>query len=225
MVSSSRIQLIEDIKLIMKTFRCENMDVKYEIYKNNVLEQKQYFLNHYSNLLERVPLLERLFNLCFDNLESKFVCYAEYLKNAISMIKAQMLNLVGENTVHISNISNAVNRIIECANVYIDEAQKYHNLSVEFNEKMIQLMAHPKHFWELFNNNFANDNVSENSNVDLTKYKLTTRNTRGTEISTECSDYIASWIMENSSGHTIVVHVFLNSFKYNYNNYITYEEI
>lgn len=228
MVNLLRIQLIADIKLIMETFRRESMDEKFEIYKNKVLEQKQYFLNYYSHLLERAPSLKTLFNLCFDNLKSKFICYAEYLKNAISMIKAQMLSLVDRNADYISNISNisnAVDHIIGYANMYIDDSQKYYDLCIKFNEKMIQLMAFPKHFWELFNDNFANGNGPASSNIDLTKYKLVTRNVRGCEISSECSECIASWIMANSQGHTIVVHVSLDEFKYNYNNFIAYEEL
>lgn len=220
MVSSLRVQLVEDIKQIIDSLHYAYIDLKYEIYKDAVLERILFLLEKYSRLLEMSPSLKILFNLCFDRTKSKLVFHAKSLLLNIDAVKTQMLEMIGANEgEHIFNISNAVNCIIGHSNRYIDDMKIYHNLCIKFNEKMVQLMAYPEHFREFFKDNF----VGENNSVDVTEYKLTTRNVNCIETSTYCIECNAIWIMENSQGHTIVVNVSLDKLKYKCKDFITVE--
>lgn len=227
MVSVLRIQLIEDIKLIIEKFRHAYIDIKFGMYKDGVLEQKQYFLNNYSRLFELSPSLKTLFDSCFEYLNSSLVFHAKRLRSAIITIEEQMLELVQvQEDIHISNITNTIGQIIDHSDRYINDMEQHHDLCVEFNEKMKQLMTFPVHFWKLLNDNFDNEPVIGGLAIqDLSKYKLTIRNTGETEISSYCFECFSNWIMENSQGHTIVICVNLIEFKYNCKNYIVTEEI
>lgn len=227
MVSVSRIQLIEEIKLIIEKFRYAYLEVKFGIYKDGVLEQKQYFLNNYSRLFESYPSLKTLFDSCFEYLNSSLVFHAKRLRIAIMTIKEQMLELMQiEEGIHILNITNAIDLIIDHSDRYINDMEQYHDLCIEFNEKMKQLMPYPLHFWRLLNDNFNNEPVIGGLVIqDLSKYKLTIRNARETEISAYCFECFSNWIMENSQGHAIVICVNLIEFKYNCKNYIVTEEM
>lgn len=214
MVSSKAIQLTDQIKQIINAFRQANLTEIFDIYKNNVLEQKQYFSNNYAQMLERNPSLKCMFKSCFDHLNNELVVSAECLVKSINAIKINMLELVSVNGRE--HISNAINGIIEHANQYINLMNKYHNSCIEFNEKMTQLMAYPKHFWKLFNDNFNNDIMAPCLNIpDLTKYKLVSySDLEEHTLSSYCTECSVIWIMKDSHGHVIAVRTFLNNFKY-----------